>query len=134
MNQLELFGKTMARLHRVGCRTDQERIIYLAEEIEHYRARIEHLMQATPLEYIDPANDQVMQFVATAYPSPHLAGLNDEITRRAREQIAEHLAISMEANGAIELQVRQQKNFPYITEYLGRVRVVMPRKEAAGNG
>ena len=133
MNKLELYGKTMDRLHRAGCHTDQERIIYLAEEIEHYRARIAHMMQATPPEHIDPA-DRIMQFAATSYISPGLAVPYDEITRQARAQIIEQLAVALDANGAIELQVRQQKYFPHITEYLGRLRVVMPRKEAAGNG
>lgn len=138
MNETELFRKTIDRLHRVGCRTDEERIIYLAEEIEYYRARIEHLLHATPPEHIDPARDQVMQFAAAAY-TPDIPGTltalpKEETTRRAHKEIAAHLIMALAANGAIELQERKQQYFPYITEYIGRIRVVMPNKEEPQNG
>ena len=136
MNETELYRKTINRLHRAGCRTDEERIIYLAEEIEHYRARIEHLLHATPPEYIDPSRDRVMQFTAAAYtpdfPGPLTALPKEETTRMAHKEIATSLIMALAANGAIELQERQTAISPYITEHIGRVRVVMPKKEAPG--
>lgn len=122
---LKLYGKTMERLRRAGCRNQEEQIVYLADEIERYRANIAALETAKASEITAP----VMCFYANAYTSPFTHLPEEEKTRRAQAEIAERLLYTLRATGCISYESVPENHYPQCTEHRGTICVVMPKKE-----
>lgn len=130
-DEKELYEKTIVRLRRVGCRNQEQQIIYLADEIERYRAKIEYLERVRAAELTAPA----LSFYTTAYTSPDDGLAEEEKTRRAQAEIARRLFYTLQTTGCISYE-QQTKTEGYlrITEHRGTISVVMPQKEAHKDG
>jgi hypothetical protein len=124
--EMELYQKTMARLHRAGCRTRAEQIVYLADEIERYRARIVGMERAQAAEITGP----VMRFCANAYTSPFTDLPEEEKTRQTQDEMVKHLLYTLHACGCISYEMRPANagHLRY-TEHKATICVVMPKKE-----
>lgn len=120
-----IYEKTIARLHRAGCRSTEQQIIYLAEEIERYRAKIEYLQTARPVE----RSGQALCFVATTYTSPFSDLPEEWNTLRAQDDIALILAKQLQAAGAIRCESQYENSYLRCTKHTGTVCVVMPKRE-----
>lgn len=127
---LKLYEKTMERLRRAGCRNQEEQIVFLADEIERYRAKIVALEMAKASEITAP----VMCFHANAYTSPYTTLPEEEKTRRAQAEIAERLVYTLRAAGCISYESAPENHYPPCTEHKGTICVVMPKKESPDNG
>lgn len=127
--QKELYEKTMLRLRRAGCFDVMEHIIYLAEEIEHYRARIQGMEQMQATQDLDPAEKVWCCYVNAWTPKVH--GVTpEENLRIVKDAMAKRLARFLEANGAIEYTTQSIPGPMACAEHTAIVRVVMPKKEA----
>lgn len=130
-DEKELYEKTMARLRRAGCRNQEQQIVYLADEIERYRAKIEYLERARAAQLTAP----VLRFYATAYTSPAGGLSEEEKTRRAQAEITRRLLYTLQTTGCISYeQQTETAGYLHITEHRGTICVVMPKKEAPENG
>ena len=125
--EMELYRKTMERLHRAGCRTLAQKIVYLADEIERYRARIVGMERAQAAEITGP----VMRFYANAYTSPFTNLPEEERTRQAQAEMVQHLLYTLQACGCISYETRTENaGSLHYTEHRATICVVMPQKEA----
>lgn len=124
-DEKKLYEKTMDRLRRVGCRNQEQQIVYLADEIERYRAKIVYLETAKAAEITGP----VMCFYSNAYTSPFTDVPEEEKTRRAQAEIDRRLLYTLRACGGISYEQRPENHYPQCTEHRGTICVVMPKKE-----
>lgn len=129
--QKELYEKTMRRIRRAGCFDVTDQIIYLAEEIEHYRARIQGLEQMQAAENLDPA-EKVWGCVVTAYTVTHPHLNAEESMLLAKAEMNKRLVAFLEVNGAIEYTTNIIPGPAAVAEHTAVVRVVMPKKGGRG--
>jgi hypothetical protein len=127
--QKELYEKTMRRLRRTGCFDVTEQIIYLAEEIEQYRARIQGMEQMQAMLPLDP-EEKVWRCYVNAW-TPKVNGVQpEENLRIVKDEMARRLAGFLVANGAIEYTTEPCPEPMASVEHTAVLRVVMPKKEA----
>ena len=126
----ELYEKTIGRLLRAGCRYPEQQIIFLAQEIERYRAKIEYLETAKATEQTGP----VMCLTARTYTSHHKSHQAEEIKHCAKADIAKRLAGFLVAADCISYESKIILTVPDCMEHLGTIRVVMPKTEGESEG
>ena len=127
--QKELYEKTIRRLRRAGCFDVEEQIIYLAEEIERYRARIQGMEQMKATEPLDPAEKVWRCYVAAYTPKVHQVPPEENL-RIVKAEMAKRLARFLVANDAIEYTTTPCPEPMASVEHRAVVRVVLPKKEA----
>ncbi len=126
--QKELYEKTMHRLLRARKFSPDQQIVFLAEEIERYRARIQGMEQMQAMQDLDPAEKVWCCYVNAWTPKVH--GVTpEENLRIVKDTMAKHLARFLEANGAIEYTTEPCPEPMASVEHRAVVRVVMPKKE-----